>query len=194
MSERVATVPTFHSPAATSRAGGVDVREDDARLAALCEREHGRLVGFLTLYTGDAWLADELAQEALVRLCARWRKDELRNVVAWLNRVAVNLANSTFRRRAAARRAAIRHGASPTEHRPADAADAIAVREAVAALPPRPREVIVLRYFEGWTVEEVAGHLGLAASSVRSISSRAVALLREAGLTDAVGHRGQDEA
>ncbi len=158
--------------------------DDEARLAELCEREHGRLVRLLTLYTGDPWLADELAQEALVRLCARWRRDEVRNVAAWLNRVGVNLANSTFRRRAAARRAAVRHGASPTEHRPPDTADAMAVREAVAALPARPREAVVLRYFEGWTTDEVGAHLGIGASSVRSLLSRAITQLREQGLVE----------
>lgn len=165
--------------------GTVMALDADADLARLCELEHARLVGLLALYTGDPWLADELAQEALVRLCARWRGDRRPDRPGpWLNRVAINLANSRFRRRAAARRAAARHGAVQDVEPAADTASAIAVREAVAALDPRPREVIVLRYFEGWTNAEVAAHLDLAESSVRSIASRAIAELRGQGLVD----------
>ncbi len=164
-------------------AGRGAARVDDAELVALCERGHARLTGLLTVYTGDPWLADELAQEALVRLCARWdgaRRPERPN--AWLNRVAINLANSTFRRRRAARRAAARHGATPREHRPPDSADAVAVRQAVAALPARAREAVVLRWYEGWTTSEIGAHLGLEDSSVRSLLSRAVSELRASGL------------
>lgn len=46
--------------------------EEDAALAAFCHREYARLVGALTLYCGDGDVAQELAQEALVRACERW--------------------------------------------------------------------------------------------------------------------------
>lgn len=87
-------------------------RVDDG-LAAFCDRHHGRLVGMLALYVGDVHTAEELAQDALVRLCQHWpRVREMANPTAWLDRVAMNLARSMFRRRAAAGRALARHGST----------------------------------------------------------------------------------
>lgn len=77
-------------------------RRAPADLAAFCRLEHPRLVGTLGLYTGDADLAEELAQDALLRACRDW--DRVRTFAApgaWVHRVAINLANSAFRSRAA---------------------------------------------------------------------------------------------
>jgi predicted RNA polymerase sigma factor len=41
------------------------------------QREHDRLVAALTLYCGDRWLAEELAQDALVRARERWDRVEV---------------------------------------------------------------------------------------------------------------------
>lgn len=74
-------------------------------LTAMCEREHPRLVGMLGLYCGDAEVAEDLAQEALIRLCRDWRK--VRKLDApdrWLHRVAINLAHSHYRRKTTERR------------------------------------------------------------------------------------------
>lgn len=81
-------------------------------LSAFCQREHPRLVGALSLYCGDALLAQELAQEALVRVCQRWEQVHAKgSPQAWAHRVALNLAHSWYRRRSAERRALARHGA-----------------------------------------------------------------------------------
>lgn len=76
--------------------------EWESEFVAFCVEEHPRLVGALSLYCGDRALAEELAQDALTRACRDWRK--VRNFAApgaWTHRVAMNLANSYFRRRAA---------------------------------------------------------------------------------------------
>ena len=58
-------------------------------LTEFCEAEWPRLVGALSLYTGDADLAEELAQEAVVRACRHWRKvRSMEAPAAWLHRVA----------------------------------------------------------------------------------------------------------
>jgi RNA polymerase sigma-70 factor, ECF subfamily len=76
-------------------------RAGDPR-AEFCQTEYGRLVGTLTLYTSDPDLAAELAQEALARACRHWRRvRDMDEPGAWLYRVALNLANSTFARRRA---------------------------------------------------------------------------------------------
>jgi DNA-directed RNA polymerase specialized sigma24 family protein len=68
-------------------------------LTEFCEAEWPRLVGSLSLYTGDADLAEELAQEAVARVCRHWRRVRTMDApAAWLHRVARNLAHSHFRR------------------------------------------------------------------------------------------------
>src|SRR5438067_1463084 len=105
-----------------------------ADLVAFCEAEWSRLVGALSLYTGDADLAQELAQEAIAKVCQHWtRVRQMDAPVAWLHRVARNLAHSHFRRGVARTRAERRRAADRV--RVDEEADVIAIRAAVAALP-----------------------------------------------------------
>lgn len=147
---------------------------------AFARREHPRLVGALTLYCGDPAVAEELAQDALVRARERWsRVSAADRPGAYVHRIAINLANSRFRRRAAERRAVARlAGQERTIHHDPCGADGHAVRRAVAALPPRQREAVVRRYFLDESVAEVATAMGIAPSSVKSATHRALEALR----------------
>ncbi len=142
-------------------------------LAVFCTEEHPRLVGAMTLYTGDRLLAEEIAQEALVRVCERWSKvREMDAPGAWAHRVAMNVAKSRFRRRALERRVAARtHSldASPD----AATAEVMAVREAIRRLGPRQREAVVLRYFLGLSVTEAAAAMQVSSGALRSLTHRA---------------------
>src|SRR5680860_1449248 len=93
----------------------------DAELVAFCEREHPRLVGALSLYTNNTAVAEELAQEALVRVMDAWpRVRTMAAPGAWAHRVAMNLAASWFRRRSVERRALARPGGRGGEGRVED--------------------------------------------------------------------------
>ena len=152
--------------------------------AELCAAIGPRLVGSLTLFCGDRALAEELAQEALARAYERWpRVSTMESPAAWTYRVAFNLARSAARRRAAERRAS-RRLATELQLPLPDAAAAIAVREAVLALPPRQRAAIVARYFGQLSVAESAAALGCAEGTVRALTAQAVAALRRSGLID----------
>lgn len=152
---------------------------DDEAFQAFCQREYPRLVGALDLYVGDLAVAEELAQEALMRAGANWRRvGSLESPGGWTHRVAMNLANSWFRRRAAERRARARLGPGEQVHHDADGADRQAVRAAVAALPTKQRTALVLRYYLDLPAEEVAAQLGTTAGAVRALTKRAVATLR----------------
>jgi RNA polymerase sigma-70 factor (sigma-E family) len=156
-------------------------------LVAFCVAVHPHLVGALTLHLGDRAVAEELAQESLVRIWQRW--DEVGTYDsprAWAFRVAYNLANSGLRRRAAERRARTRLEAAPADGVDGSTwAEHLAVREAVAALPDRQRTAVVLRFFAGLSVDEAAAAMGCPAGTVKSLVHRAVAALR-ASLGDAV--------
>lgn len=160
----------------------------DAELAALCERERDRLVGLLALYLGDRAVAEELAQETLIRLVQNWPKVRtMANRRGWLSTVAMNLANSWLRRRVAERKANRRVGVTTdrAETAHAEPADVLAVREAVATLPRRQRTALVLRYYARLTVAETAAHMGCPEGTVKALTHRAIARLREtAGLLD----------
>jgi len=150
-----------------------------ADFEAFCAVEWPRLVGALSLYTGDVSLAEELAQEALERACLRWGSvQQMDRPGAWVHRVATNLAASRFRRTAAGRRADARLAADARDVAGPDA-DQFAMRAAVAALPARTRTAIVLRYHLGYTPEEAGLHMGCSAQAVRNLTHRGLQLLRK---------------
>lgn len=154
----------------------------DSELEDFCQREFPRLVGQLTLYCGERDVAEELAQEALVKVVRRWsRVSQMTAPGAWVHRVAINLANSWFRRQKAAMRARVRHASTETSdhHQDADGADAVALRRAVARLPRRRRTALVLRYYADLPAKQVAGIMGIEAVSVNSHVSRALEDLRD---------------
>jgi RNA polymerase sigma-70 factor (sigma-E family) len=147
-------------------------------LAAFVQREYPRLVAVLSAHCCDRHVAEELAQEALVRACDRWSHVQtLDNPGAWVQRVALNLAGSWFRRRQAERRAVQRHGPPPV-HTDADTADRLAVRDAVLGLPGRQRTALALRFYLRLSVAEAAQVMGCSEAAVKAHTGRAVAALR----------------
>lgn len=148
-------------------------------LERFCATEFPRLVRMLDLLTGDLHLAEELAQEALVRASSHWAKVSTMDAPgAWTRRVARNLATSRWRRTQAAHRAAARVGPDPTVHHDRDVATDEAVRAALQRLPERDREVLVLRHHLQLTVAETAAELGISHEAVKSRSHRAAGRLR----------------
>lgn len=150
-------------------------------VAAFCAELHPRLVGALALRTGSRALAEELAQEAFVRVWERWPTVQtMDSPEAWTFRVALNLASSRFRRMGAERRASARLGARPVEHASLDTGgpERALVRDAIAGLPPRQRTVVILRYFSDLSVAETAHAMGCAEGTVKSLTSKAVEALR----------------
>lgn len=153
----------------------------DDELAAFCRGEHARLVAALDLYCGSLPMAEDLAQETLARVCKDWERiRDLEAPGAYAHRIALNLATSAFRRRAVERRVGLRLRA---EERGAwsdpDGATAVAVREALQRLRRQQRQVLVLRYFLGYSLAETAELLGMPVGSVKTHAHRGLALLRE---------------
>ena len=153
---------------------------------SFCRREWPRLVGSLSLFTGNADLAEELAQETLARVCRDWRKvSGLAAPGAWAHRVAINLARSHYRHRAVARKHASAL-VSPTSVDD-DTASALAVREAVARLPVRQRSALVLRYFSDLSVAETAEAMRCPEGTVKTLTRQAILALRNQGLVSDAG-------
>ena len=159
------------------------VGDEHGAMAAFCQAEHARLVGVLAFHVGDRGLAEELAQEALIRACQHWDTVAHKpSPQAWVTAVALNLARSSFRRHLAERRARERHGARPDEAAVVDDDDdRVAVRAAVRALPKRQRAALVLRYYADLPAAEVAAVMGCAEGTVRALTHQAIASLRRTG-------------
>jgi RNA polymerase sigma factor (sigma-70 family) len=154
----------------------------DDGLLAFCETEYPRLVGMLGLYCGNRAVGEELAQETLARVWRKWPKvHHLDRPESWAHRVAINLANSHFRRLAAERRANrfIDPRAGIVEPPPTE--EVLAVREAVARLPRRQRAAVVLHYFLDLPLAEVAETIGTTTPGVKSLLHRALVTLRSEG-------------
>lgn len=140
-------------------------------LFAMCRHEHPRLVGMLGLYCGDHDVAEDLAQEALIRLCRDWRR--VRTLDAperWLHRVAINLAHSHYRRKTIERRALSILGARRQEE--TESHRDIETLELLKDLPHRQKAAIVLHYYLDMTVPEVAQMMGIPDGTVKTLVHR----------------------
>jgi RNA polymerase sigma factor (sigma-70 family) len=153
---------------------------DQSALRDFCSAQFPALVGSLTLYCGDRGVAEELAQEALARACASWNKlQRIDSPGAWVHRVAINLANSHYRRKGAERRAREKLEARTTQVSPSRDQDIeMTLRREVAALPKRLRAALVLRYYSDLSVAATADALGTSEGSIKRLTHEAIAALR----------------
>jgi RNA polymerase sigma factor (sigma-70 family) len=127
---------------------------------------------------GDATEAEDVAQEALLRLwkaAPNWQTGQAR-VTTWLYRVTANLCTDRLRRR---RGSSLDQIAEPTDDKPSVEASLIvrdqvqALNQAIAALPDRQRLVIALRHFEERANFEIAEIMDVSVEAVESLLSRA---------------------
>lgn len=158
-------------------------------LSETCAREYPRLVRLLTLYCSDRDVALDLAQETMVRACMHWhRVAGSADLRAWLTRVALNLANSRWRRIRVERRVlptlAEADGGLPGP----DIDTALAVRYSLGRLTPRQRMAVVLRYFDDLDLETTARIMGCSPGTVKKLTARGLTTLRPLlGLTEPTG-------
>ena len=135
--------------------------------------------------------AEDLLQIALERAYRHWaricRTDEPER---YIRQILVNASADRWRRRA--RRPEQSLAAPGASHAVPDSADQIADRDyllrSLAALPPRQRAVLVLRYFDELSEVETARMLGCSLGTVKSQAARGLARLRDAAVTQ-VEHR-----
>jgi RNA polymerase sigma-70 factor, ECF subfamily len=135
---------------------------------------HPQLVRFLNRLMGDADAAEDVAQEAFVRLTRQNLEEE--EVRPWLFTVAMNLVRDRGRRAERHRRLEGRipaPRASTPPDRAAERSEAVAsVRRALAALSERDRTMLLMRE-EGFRYGEIARAVGVAPGSVGTLLARA---------------------
>lgn len=133
--------------------------------------EYPKLVALLTAISGHRTVAEDLAQEAMVRAHQRWDRISRYDIpAAWLRRVALNLATNNRARRQAEKRALARiAGERPTwevELGIDDGGDEF--WGIVRSLPQRQSAAVILYYLEDRPVAEVASILGCAEGTAKA--------------------------
>jgi RNA polymerase sigma factor (sigma-70 family) len=145
-------------------------------LFSMCKQEHPRLVGMLGLYCGDPDVAEDLAQEALIRLCRDWRKvRRLHAPERWLHRVAINLAHSHYRRKAIERKAlALLVSRARENLEPNTDVESL---DLLKNLPHRQKAALLLHYYIDMTVPEVAQVMEIPDGTAKTLIHRATRAL-----------------
>ena len=158
--------------------------DDAGALDVLLERHWGPIVAFIERLTGSRDVAQDAAQETFCRLWERrgtWRIEGA--VRGLLFRLARNIAISEHRQHRARERASrLLADLSPSVASPACAPEdqefRSAIERAVAALPPRRREVFLLRVVHELSYKEIAAVMGGSTQTVANQLSHALATLR----------------
>jgi RNA polymerase sigma-70 factor (ECF subfamily) len=142
------------------------------------ELEHERLLGALYLVTGNLQEAEDLMQDAFVKVLQRWDVvQSLTDPTGYLYRTAMNAFRTGYRRgRMAVRRMASFATREGDPFRDVEVRED--VRRALTGLTPRQRAALVLTELLGYPPSEAARALGIKASTVRALTTQARANLR----------------
>ena len=172
------SVSTDHAPA-------IDV---DALVVSLFEQEGQSLVRLARLFVDDRNAAEDLVQEAFIRLArSAHRIKDPSKAAPYLRSIVLNLARDNNRRGLVS----LRHHLPQDDHR-ASTEDEIELQEdqqqvidALRELPHRQRNALVLRYYEELGIDDIAIAMGISRNSVKTHLRRGLASL-EQQLGDAI--------
>lgn len=167
---------------------------DAARL--LTERLLPRAFRHAARVLGDRSEAEDVAQEAMLRLwkaAADWRADGAAQPSTWLHKVVANLAIDRLRRSGRAVGMGdddFADSAPGPEAKLQEAGRMSALDAALADLPERQRQAVVLRHIEGLSNPEIAEVLGVGVEAVESLTARGKRALKGAleGRKEALGY------
>lgn len=169
---------------------------DPGAARLLTERLLPRAFRHAARVLGDRAEAEDLAQEAMLRLwkaAADWRADGEAKPATWLHKVVANLAIDRIRRSGRSVELGdddFADAASGVEARLQDDDRMGALDRALATLPERQRQAVVLRHIEGLSNPEIAEALGIGVEAVESLTARGKRALKSAleGQKEALGY------
>lgn len=125
------------------------------------------------VYMGNETLALDAVDEAVYKaLCGHWKLREPAYFDTWITRILINECHNELRRK---------KRFVPLEELPETAAedfDSLPLREALRRLPKELKDVVILRYFAGYTVAETAETLHIPIGTVSTRQRKALQLLR----------------
>lgn len=158
--------------------------EDAPTFEAAYRAHHRDVLRYAALMLRDPDDAADVAADAFTRAFAAWRdgRGPTGRPLPWLLVITRRLVLDRYRRRRLVRWLPLLHGervAAPASDGASAGEVWVWLGELAAALPERQREVLFLRFRRDLTDEEIGEVLGLSASGVRSLLSRAIHALRE---------------
>jgi RNA polymerase sigma factor (sigma-70 family) len=165
------------------RPGSPPAAPEDLDLALIFRDHHARLVRIALLLVGDRPTAEDVVQDVFARMCVPGRRLVPGTGLAYVRAAVVNGCRSVQRRRTLTRRlegardALRRDSQESAEYAAILAEDRREVLAALAALPHRRREVLVLRFYLNLPVSEVATMLGISQGTVKSTAARGLEAL-----------------
>jgi RNA polymerase sigma factor (sigma-70 family) len=168
-------MPPSREPAGTT----ADAQADPYTFEAFYGSVHRPLFGALCLIAGNRADAEDISQEAFLRVWERWDRVALMdNPEAFLFRTAMSVFRNRSRRaRLVLRRAIV--GADPRDEL-ADVEERDQVERALRPLTPRERAAVVLTCYVGLNSQEAGRALGIRAGTVRTLTARARVAMRTA--------------
>jgi RNA polymerase sigma-70 factor (sigma-E family) len=170
-------------------ASGADLAADKpgVDVSALFRQQYAELVRLAVMLVGDRPTAEDAVQDVFAKLHARRDLPGPRgDPLAYVRACVLNRCRTVLRRRAVVRRfngsrepiADLPHESA--EHEVMLAEGRRQVLAALAALPPRRREVLVLRYYLGLREADIAAVLGITPGTVKSTTARGLGALARA--------------
>jgi RNA polymerase sigma-70 factor (sigma-E family) len=182
LSEHIANPPMSGVPIDAER-GASDARRADDALEQLYDENYVRLVRLAVLLLGDTGRAEEVVQDSFVAVYRRMRRaggDAVTNAPAYLRQTVVNRSRSALRHL----KVVAQHATEAPSHAAGADDDLLhgvrrrQVIDALARLPRRQREVLVLRHYLDLSEREIAETLRISTGTVKSHASRGAAALR----------------
>jgi RNA polymerase sigma factor (sigma-70 family) len=163
---------------------GLGAAVNSTVLAELFRRHHGDLVRLATVILRNREAAEDVVQDVFANVQARSgqlvRPDA---ALPYLRAAVLNRCRSVIRRQALAQRLGLLRDVDFGLDQLSAEADVIRAEErrqvlaALATLPRRRREVLVLRYYAGLSEAEIASTLGISQGTVKSAAARGLAAL-----------------
>ena len=150
----------------------------DEQLIRLFQQHYSDLVRIVYVFLGNHATAEEIAQEAFIKLRNAKRRPNTGEEVPWLRHVALNMARTKWRRNrlgAQLKRTIYKEPSYPGPDSQTERAEAV---HTLRHLPARQKEVLLLRYYLDLTEKETAETLGISVGSVKTHSRRGIKKLR----------------
>jgi RNA polymerase sigma factor (sigma-70 family) len=178
----VAEAVPFDETARASTRRPAETVDVDRLVVTLFQQEGQSLVRLARLFVDDRNAAEDLVQEAFIRLArSAHRIEDTSKAAAYLRSIVLNLARDSNRRGLVS----LRHHLPHDEQR-ASTEDQIELREeqrevidALRELPLRQRNALVLRYYEEMGIDDIAAAMQISRNSVKTHLQRGLAALEQ---------------